>query len=231
MKTLGIVGGIGPESTIDYYRSIVSRYRAKRPDGSYPSIIINSIDVNRVLSLAGSNELNQLTDYLLGAIQKLAAAGADIGLLASNTPHVVFSDLRRQSKLPLISIVEATCQEVRNRGLKNVSLMGTRFTMSGRFYPEEFERNGITVVPPSGEEQAYIHDKYVNELVNGIFLPETRKHLYEIIATQKVRDHVQGVILGGTELPLILRDKTVDGIPLFDTTQIHVAAALAEMLS
>src|SRR5512147_4032 len=131
MKTLGMVGGIGPESTIDYYRSIVSRYRAKTTDGSYPSIIINSIDVNRVLSLAGSNELSQLTDYLLEAIQRLAAAGADFGLLAAGTPHVVFNDLRRLSEIPLISIVEAACQEVKSRGLTTVSLLGTQFTMRG----------------------------------------------------------------------------------------------------
>ncbi len=231
MKTLGIVGGLGPESTIDYYRSIIALYRMKVGDGSYPSIIINSLDVDRALRLLGSNDLRQLTQYFVGAIRKLADAGADFALLSANTPHIVFNDVRRLSPLPLISIVEATCQEVKTQGLKTVSLLGTRFTMSGRFYPELFERHGITVVPPSEEEQVYIHDKYVNELVKGTFLPETRERLQEIIAIQIQRDRVEGVILGGTELPLILRGDSVAGIPLLDTTQIHVRAAVSRIVS
>jgi aspartate racemase len=102
--------------------------------------------------------------------------------------------------------------------------------MSGRFYPDISERYGIVLVPPSEEEQAYIHDKYVHELINGIFLPETRERLQQIIAAQKQRDHIQGVILAGTELPLILRAESVEGLPLLDTTQIHVRAAVTEML-
>jgi aspartate racemase len=102
--------------------------------------------------------------------------------------------------------------------------------MSGRFYPEISEKYGIVLVPPSEEEQAYIHDKYVHELINGIFLPETRERLQQIIGTQKQRDRIQGVILAGTELPLILRAESVEGLPLLDTTQIHVQAAVSEML-
>lgn len=231
MKTLGIVGGLGPESTIDYYRSIISLYRRKVADGSYPSIIIVSLDVDKALRLVGSNDLQQLAEYFAGAIRKLADAGADFALLSANTPHVVFNDVRRLSPLPLISIVEATCEEVARRGLKRVSLLGTRFTMSGRFYPEICEKHGIALVAPSQEEQAYIHDKYVNELLNGVFLPETRDRLQQIIAIQKQRDCIQGVILAGTELPLILRAESVEGLPILDTTQIHVNAAVSEMLS
>ncbi len=231
MKTVGIVGGLGPESTIDYYRSIISLYRRKVDDGSYPSIIIVSLDVEKALRLVGSNQLQQLAEYFAGAIRRLADAGADFALLSANTPHIVFNDVRRLSPLPLISIVEATCEEVARRGLKTVTLLGTRFTMSGRFYPEIFEKQGITLVPPSEQEQTYIHDKYVNELVNGVFLPETRDRLQQIIAIQKERDRIQGVILAGTELPLLLRAESIAGVPLLDTTQIHVNAAVSEMLS
>lgn len=231
MKTIGIVGGLGPESTVDYYRSIISLYRRKVADGSYPSIIIVSLDVDKALRLVGSNDLLQLTAYFAGAIRQLAEAGADFALLSANTPHVVFNDVRRISPIPLISIVEATCEEVIRRGLKTVSLLGTRFTMSGRFYPEICEQHGITLVPPSQEEQDYIHDKYVNELVNGVFLPGTRDRLQQIIAIQKKRDRIQGVILAGTELPLLLRAESIEGLPILDTTQIHVNAAVSEMLS
>jgi aspartate racemase len=150
--------------------------------------------------------------------------------LSANTPHVVFNEVRSLSPIPLISIVEATCEDVARRGLKRVSLLGTRFTMSGRFYPEIAEKYGIALVPPSEEEQAYIHEKYVHELINGVFLSVTRDRLQEIIAIQKERDRIQGVILAGTELPLILRAESVEGLPLLDTTQIHVQAAVAEML-
>lgn len=231
MKTVGIVGGLGPESTIDYYRSIISLYRQRVADRSYPPIIIVSLDVDKALRLVTANNLQQLAEYFTGSIRQLADAGADFALLSANTPHVVFNDVRRLSPLPLISIVEATCDEVVRRGLKTLSLLGTRFTMSGRFYPEIFEKHGIAILPPSQEEQAYIHDKYVNELLNGIFLPETHDRLQQIIAIQKQRDHIQGVILAGTELPLILRAESVEGLPILNTTQIHVQAAVSEMLS
>ena len=231
MKTVGVVGGLGPESTIEYYRSIIDLYQKTVADGSYPPIIINSIDVNKALRLVEANELGQLARYFVEAIHKLAAAGADFGLLSANTPHIVFDDVRRLSPLPLISIVEATCDEVNRRGLKKVSLLGTRFTMGARFFQEVFEKHGLVVVPPSEEEQAYIHDKYVNELLRGVFLPSTRERLQDIIAIQAQRDGVEGVILGGTELPLILREESVGGIPLLDTTQIHVRAAVSEILS
>jgi len=230
MKTVGIVGGLGPESTIDYYRSIIARYREKAQDASYPSIAIVSLDVDKALRLVTCNDLPQLAEYFAGSIRKLAAAGADFALLSANTPHVVFNEVRSLSPIPLISIVETTCEEVVRRELKRVSLLGTRFTMSGRFYPEIAEKYGIALVPPSEEEQAYIHEKYVHELINGVFLPVTRDRLQEIIAIQKERDRIQGVILAGTELPLILRAESVEGLPLLDTTQIHVQAAVAEML-
>ena len=230
MKTAGIVGGLGPESTIDYYRSIIALYRQKVGEG-YPPLIINSLDVDKALRLLGTNDLQQLAEYFAGAFRQLADAGADFGLVAANTPHIVFDEVRRRTSIPLISIVEVTCAEVKQRGLKAVSLLGTRFTMSGRFYPEVFEKHGLRLAVPSAGEQAEIHDKYVNQLIKGIFLPETRARLQEIIAEQVKRERVEGVILAGTELPLILKDETIAGVPLLDTTQIHVKAVVAEILS
>lgn len=111
MKTLGVIGGIGPESTIEYYRSLIAVYREQKPDGSYPSIILNSIDLNKLMALIAANELTETIEYLGEEIEKLARAGAGCGLVAANTPHIVFDELCRQSSIPLISIVEATCQE------------------------------------------------------------------------------------------------------------------------
>jgi aspartate racemase len=224
MKTIGIVGGIGPESTVDYYRAVITAYRDRQPDGSYPSIIINSIDLKKMIDLVGGNQLDSVTDYLVSEIQRLAGAGADVGLVAANTPHVVFDEVQSRSPIPLISIVQATCDAAKALGLKRPGLFGTRVTMQGRFYPDIFSKAGIELVVPDDTERAYIHDKYMGELVKGIFPAETREHLLAIIDRMKQRDGIDAVILGGTELPLILRDATASGIPLLDTTQIHAKA-------
>jgi len=231
MKTVGIVGGIGPESTIDYYRSIVKLYREQKQDGSYPSIIINSIDLTKMLDLIGANQLTRVTDYLAGEVQKLARAGADFGLLAANTPHIVFDEIQRQSPIPLISIVEVTCREAQTLGLKKVGIFGTRFTMQKRFYPDIFSKAGIAVAIPELDEQDYIHNKYMNELVNGIILPETRERLLMIVDRMIEQQGIQGLILGGTELPLILKDSQYKTIPFLDTTKIHVKHVVTELLS
>ena len=231
MKTVGIIGGIGPESTIEYYRSMVASYREQKQDGSYPSILINSIDLTRMLGLIGANQLAEVTDYLVAEVQKLSQSGADFGLLAANTPHIVFDEIRRQSPIPLISIVEVTCREAQSLGLKKVGIFGTRFTMQQRFYPDVFSKGGIMLTIPELDEQNYIHDKYLNELVNGIILPETRGRLLRIMDRMIDQQGIDGLILGGTELPLILKDAEYRGIPFLDTTRIHVKYAVAELLS
>ena len=230
MKTLGIISGIGPESTIEYYRQTIASYRQRKQDGSYPLIIINSIDMKKMLDLIGADELARLTDYLLGELQKLAKAGADLGLLASNTPHIVFDELSRQSPIPLLSIVGAACQATKKLGLKRVGLFGTRFTMQARFYPDTFSKEGMTIVVPVVEEQVYIHDRYMSEFVNGIILSETRERLLAIADRLKTQEGIEGLILGGTELPLILQEESYSGIPFLDTTRIHVECAVAQML-
>jgi aspartate racemase len=231
MKTLGMIGGVGPESTVDYYRLIIAEYRVRKGDGSYPRIIINSVDLQQMIRLMEANDLVTVTQLLVEEIGKLARAGADFGLLSSNTPHIVFDELRQRSQLPLISIVEVTCEAAKSLSLKKLGLLGSRFTMQARFYPAVFSREGITVTVPEPDEQAYIHEKYMGELVNGVFLPETRAGLLRIVEQLKQRHAIDGLILGGTELPLILRDVTECGIPFLDTTRIHVQAAVAELLA
>jgi aspartate racemase len=133
MKVAGIIGGIAPESTIEYYRLIVAAYRERLGDGSYPALLINSIDMRKMLGLIAAQALSALTEYLLREIDKLARAGAEFGLLASNTPHVVFAELQQRAPLPLLSLVEAACVATQALGLKRVGLIGTRFTMQGNF--------------------------------------------------------------------------------------------------
>jgi aspartate racemase len=231
MKTAGIIGGIGPESTIDYYRAIVAEYQRRIGDGSYPALIINCIDLKKMLDLIGGGRFPEVTGYLAAGIQSLAEAGADFGLLAANTPHVVFDALRSRSPIPLISIVEVTCREARNRGLGRVGLLGTRFTMQGRFYPEVFGKAGMSVIAPAAGEQTFIHDAYMSELVKGIFTPETRGRLVAIVERLAAEEGIDGVILGGTELPLVLRGTDMGKTQVLDTTRLHVAAIVAQMIA
>lgn len=231
MKTLGIIGGIGPGSTVDYYQTIIELYRARVGDGSYPPILINSIDMQRVLATVGAGELKSLTDWLLTELQKLERGGADFAIMASNTPHIVFDDLERQSPLPLISIVAETAAVANTRGLKRVALFGTRFTMQGTVYGEVFAGLDMVIVPPKTADLDYIHEKYMSELVAGVFLPETRDGLLAVVDRMAEQSGIDGVILGGTELPLILREPVHNGIPLLNTTRIHCDAAVARMFS
>jgi len=231
VKTIGIIGGIGPESTIDYYRRIIAAYQEQQNDGSYPAIIINSIDLKRIRGLIEANELAAVAELLVSEIEKLAKAGAAYGLLAANTAHIVFEEISRRSRIPLISIVEATCDAAKAQGLKRVGLFGTRYTMQGRFFPAVFSREDIALIVPEPDEQTYIHEKYFSEFVRGIFLPETRSRLLEIVDRMIERDQIDGLILGGTELPLALRDSSHRGIPLLDTTGIHVKAIVAKAMS
>jgi aspartate racemase len=230
MRILGIVGGIAPESTVEYYRLLIAAYRRRVSDGSYPPIIIDSIDLTRMLDLIGAGRLAEVTAYLLTEIERLARAGAEVALFASNTPHIVFDDLARRSPVPLVSIVEAAADAAQALGLRKVGLFGTRFTMQGRFYPEIFARRGIGVSAPAPEDRTYIHDAYMSELVQGTFLPATRERMLGIVRRLKQTDGIEGLVLGGTELPLLLRDAGDTGIPFLDTTRIHVDRALAAAL-
>jgi len=231
MKRAGIIGGIGPESTIEYYRLLVTLYREQTQDGGYPSLIINSIDMQRMRTAIERDQLPEVTEFLLEEIARLVDAGADFGALSANTPHIVFDALRQRSSIPLISIVEVACEAAAIRGLKRLGLLGTRFTMQGRFFPDVFGRAGIALVVPALAEQDYIHQKYMGELVNGRFLPATREGMLRIVRRLREQENIDGVILGGTELPLLLRQEDEPGFLLLDTTRLHVARIVAEMIA
>jgi aspartate racemase len=231
MKTLGIIGGLGPESTIDYYGKIIALYRERTGDGSYPQFIVNSINMKKGLDFMEANNLAGMANYLLEELGKLARAGATFGVISANTPHIMFDEVVSKSPISLISIVEATCTAAKARKLKRLALFGTRYTMQATFYPKVFSREGIELLVPDLGDQTYIHDKYLNELVSGKFLPETRAGLLAVVDRMKAKHDIEGVILAGTELPLILREREHNGIPFLDTTEIHCEAAVTEMLS
>jgi aspartate racemase len=224
---VGIVGGLGPESTIDYYRRIIDGWKNEDPS-STPSIVIDSLDVQRGLRLV-ENDRPALVEYLMGSLQRLAGAGVDFAAMAANTPHVVFDELAANSPIPLVSIVEACADEGRQRGLKRLALLGTRFTMEGPFYPEVCGRYGIDVVTPNAEERLWLHQRYVGQLLNGEFRDDTRQEVLSLIERLRDQHHIDGVILGGTELTILLSDSVIAGVPALDTTALHVAAIVKRL--
>lgn len=233
MKTVGIIGGVGPESTVEYYKAIISAYRERTRDGSYPQIIINSVNMKRLIDAFAADDRAAAAEYLTREVKRLADAGADFALLSANTPHIVFDEVQGRSSIPMLSIVRATCDAAKRTGLRRLGLFGTRFTARAGFYRDALAAEGVTLALPGDAEQEYIHDKYMNELVNGVFLPETRARLIEIARRLKNEEAIEGLILGGTELPLILRERDAEesGVPFLDTTRIHVEAVVERLLS
>src|SRR5271154_6303926 len=153
MRTSGMIGGLGPESTVDYYRSIIARYRARKPDAGYPHVILNSLDVDKGIAFLDAERLGDLAAYLTAGVESLVRAGADFGFIAANTPHLVFDEVQRRSAIPLLSIVRATSDHAKALGLKRLGLFGAGFTSGASFYPEEFDRAEIDLVKPQQAEQ------------------------------------------------------------------------------
>ena len=229
MRIAGMIGGLGPESTIDYYRSILAHYRARRPQGGSPHILINSLDVEKGIAMIDAGRIDALADYLAAGLEPLVRGGADFAFMAANTPHLVFHELQRRSPIPLLSIVRATVDRAASLGLKKVGLFGTGFTMGASFYPEEFQRAGIAIAIPTEAERELIHRTYIGELLKNLFLPESRETILGIAHRMKTEDGVEAIVLAGTELPLLLRESSAD-IDWLDTTVIHVEAVVEELL-
>lgn len=223
MKKLGLVGGTGPESTIPYYRGIVYGVQKVVGEEYFPNLTVESVNVFDILRLCGEENFDELTEYLLRAVQNLANSGAEFAALSANTPHIVFDRLEARSPIPLVSIVEAACEEAERRGFKKLGLLGTIFTMTGDFFKGPFVRRGIEIAVPTGEEMEYINGRIVTELEHGVVHDETLKGFQRVISRMQAEEHIEAVILGCTELPLILNDR-VSPVPCLDTMEIHIQA-------
>ena len=229
-RILGIVGGTGPESTIDYYRSIVALWQQRTGDGSYPRMIINSVEAGRIFRLLGAGDYAGVAEDISAAVAQLAAAGAGAAILASNASHLAFDEIQAGSSIPLIHIVDAARGAAVARGHRRLGIFGTRFVMEAPMYPERFGAHGLMVVAPKPDEQGYIHEKYFCELVPGVFADETRRGLVAIIARMRDRDEIDGLILGGTELALILTEPAYADVRILNTAQTHAEAAVEWLL-
>ena len=193
-----------------------------------PSIVIDSLDVQLALRLVASDR-PALIEYLVASVRRLAGAGVDFVAMTANTPHIVFDEIAAVSPVPLLSIVEVCAEEARRRGLSRLALLGTRFTMDGPFYPAVCARYGIVVVPPSDTDRVWVHQRYMGELLKGEFREETRREFIGLVSRLRSEHGIDGVILGGTELPLLLPTPVIADVPALDTTALHVAAIVQRL--
>ena len=228
MKKIGLIGGLGPEATIEYYRIIVQLVRKKT--GNFPELVINCVDLKKYARMLDEQKRSEQIEWLAQAVFELHRAGADFAIITSNTPHLIYDEIQTRSPIPMISIVEVTASEAKRLGLKRVGLLGTITTMSSDFYGRVFYREGIEVVIPGGEEKRYIQEKLAREIIKGKIIDETRKGLLKIVKRMVDEERIDGLILGCTELPLMLtRDEF--GIPFLNTTRLHAEAAVRYALS
>lgn len=228
MKKLGLVGGMGPESTIPYYHDIV--YGVCEKTKVFPRLTVESVNVFDVLRLCGEEKYEELTEYLLQAIENLANSGADFAALSANTPHIVFDRLQEKSPIPLISIVETACGEAVRLNYRRIGLLGTIFTMKGEFFKTPFMKKGVEIVVPTEEEMKFINGKISEELEIGVVKQDTLREFQKIIERMKAEDGIEAVVLGCTELPLLLNDE-VSPLPCLDTMKIHVRALVEAIIS
>ncbi len=220
-KTIGIVGGLGPASTADYYQYIISRYHEQFGDNDYPRIIIDSLSLQHMSELLDGGRANEYAAAVASSVNALERAGADFALIASNTPHRFFDEVKKAARLSLLSIVPPVVAEAQRLGLRRLLLLGTRSTMQASFYQKGFEGTGICVIVPELTEQGEINRIIFEELVVRQILESSRHRLLDIIASNVC----DGVILGCTELPLILSEKDCS-LPLLDTLALHAQVAL-----
>lgn len=226
MKKLGLIGGTGPESTVPYYRGIVRGVYERT--GRFPNLTIESVSVFDVLDFCRGRDYEGLLEYLLKAVNALAAAGAEFAALTGNTPHIVFPQLQARSPIPLVSMIEASCQEAERLGLKRLGLLGTRFTMEEEFFKAPFLERGIFVAVPPPEERHLIDETISRELELGVVTPEAQACFDAILRRLREEEGIEAAVLGCTELPMLFRGRPAPA-PLLDTMEVHIRALVSEI--
>ncbi len=227
-KRIGILGGMSPESTVAYYEYITRTYTARYGDYGYPEILIYSVSFQPYVDWPNEGRWDLVAQGLAEAAQRLVAAGADLLLIATNTMHIVFDQVQASVDVPMISLLDAVAEAILARDIYTVGLLGTRFTMGQPFYQEALSEHGIEVLVPEPEDRAYVNQVIYDELVAGEVSAKSRTGFLEVIGRLAARG-AQGIILGCTEIPLLVRqtDVSLYNVQLFDTTTIHAEAALA----
>lgn len=224
-KKIGIVGGVSPESTVSYYLRIVRKYREVYGDFGFPEVLVYSVNLQHYRDWIVKDDWDNVAQDLIRCVNSLKTAGADIAVLAANVLHFVFDRVKEKSPLPMISIIEATAKSVKEKGMRKVGLLGTSFTMERSFYVEGLAKYGVEAFTPASKvDRDYIHHVAEEEISRGLINPESRKNFLKII-NHLVERGAEGIVLGCTEIPLLLKPEHTS-VKLFDTAEIHADAAL-----
>ncbi len=229
MKTIGLIGGMSWESSAEYYRLINQQVKARLGGLHSAKILMFSLDFAEIEKLQSQGKWDQAGEILIDAAQRLEKGGADFLLLCTNTMHKLAGDIQKNISIPLLHIADATGLEIKKTTIKKIGLLGTRFTMEQDFYKGRLrDKFGFEVLIPDAADRQMVHDVIYHELCLGIIQPHS-KEKYKIIIHNLVNSGVEGVILGCTEISLLINQKD-SLVPLFDTTKIHAAAAVDKAL-
>lgn len=229
MKTIGLIGGLSWESTTDYYRYINTLVKEKMGGLHSAKCLLYSFDFEEIVALQKAGHWEKATELMINAAKTLEAGGADVVLICTNTMHKMAKEVQASLSIPLLHIAEVTGNKAKEAGLKKVGLLGTMFTMEHVFYKETLLDQGIETIVPEKEDRESVHHIIFDELCKGIILPESKKTYIRII--EKLIDQgAEGVILGCTEIPLLIKQED-SSIPLFDTTFLHAKAAVSFALT
>lgn len=230
MKKLGLIGGTGPESTVMYYRGIISGVGERLGDEVLPPLVIDSLSPFEVFQYCGAGDMTGLTDYLLRAVENLAAGGAEFAAMTAATTHIVFGEVQAKSPVPLVSMVEATVSQAKQVGAERIGLMGTKFTMTNDFFVTPFEAQAMSVTVPNAAEIDIIQGRIANELEHGIVTDAAKAEFIEIIERLNAEHGIDQLILGCTELPLILNDG-VSPVACLDPVPVHIRSLVDEIVA
>ncbi len=230
MKTIGLIGGMSWESSAVYYQLINEIVREKLGEASSAQSLMYSVEFNEIKKLQHAGEWSKLSKMMIAAAQRLERGGADFIVICTNTMHRMFPEMKASVSIPIIHIADATAEKIREKGLKKIALLGTNFTMTQDFYKGRLkEKHYLEVITPNEKDREVVHQIIYNELILGKIKDDSREKYKAII--QKLKEQrAEGVILGCTEIPLLIQQKD-SPIPIFDTTLIHATKAVEIALS
>ena len=230
MKKIGLIGGMSWESTVDYYKILNREVKSKLGEPHSAEIIMHSVDFAEIEKLQSAGKWDILSQKMIKIAQELEAAGAEMILICANTMHQMAPEVQANLKIPLLHIADAAAEKIKADAYKKVGLLGTKYTMEGDFYKNRIEENyGIDVLIPGAEDRDLIHRVIYQELVSGILKKESREKFKEIIADLEKKG-AEAVILGCTEIPLLIKDED-SSLPIFNTTELHAKKAVKFALS
>jgi len=224
MKTIGIIGGLTWLSTVEYYKLLNQMVNERLGGAASAKILLYSVNFEEIKALTIADDWDAIARVIGNAAGKLEQAGADCLLLGANTMHKIADDIRVHITIPLINIAEATATTISRQGLKKVALLGTKYTMQLPFYRDKLAAQSIETIIPEGTDVEFINNAIYEEMSMNLFLPETKERFKQIIEKLTGKG-AEGIIMGCTEIPILLKDENTS-VPLFDTTFIHSKAAV-----